>query len=129
MSDDKKWVQDWLKKGDKDLLVARLAIQTDEDLSDIALFHCQQCAEKYLKAFLILHGKPITKTHDLVKLIHECSEFDNRFMTFEEYAHDLTAYAVASRYPDDSVEYSESIAKESLNYVLKLREFILENIG
>jgi len=42
---------------------------TDEppDVED-ALFHCQQAAEKALKAVLIWHDRPFKKTHDLAAL-------------------------------------------------------------
>ncbi|MEW6107540.1 MAG: HEPN domain-containing protein, partial [Bacillota bacterium] len=35
---------------------------------DTACFHCQQAAEKHLKAFLAYHERPIPHTHDLEEL-------------------------------------------------------------
>jgi hypothetical protein len=36
---------------------------------DAACFHCQQCAEKYLKARLVEAGIAFAKTHDLLSLL------------------------------------------------------------
>lgn len=35
----------------------------------VAAFHCQQAAEKYLKAFLTWHGVEFPKTHDIGVLL------------------------------------------------------------
>jgi len=32
-------------------------------------FHCQQCAEKYLKGYLIQQGQPFRPVHDLIELL------------------------------------------------------------
>ena len=42
----------WLRKADSDLKNAELCLAADEAL-DTACFHCQQAAEKAIKAFLI----------------------------------------------------------------------------
>lgn len=41
-------VQSWLKKAQRDLLAAQ---KLAKDLPDIAIYHCQQGAEKALKDF------------------------------------------------------------------------------
>jgi len=46
-------VKAWLKKAENDLSAAENSIEAK--LYDIASFHAQQCAENYLKAFLIFH--------------------------------------------------------------------------
>ncbi|BAZ30792.1 hypothetical protein NIES4074_32540 [Cylindrospermum sp. NIES-4074] len=42
-------VQFWLKKSQRDLTAAQKLAQ---ELPDIAIYHCQQAAEKALKGFL-----------------------------------------------------------------------------
>src|SRR3954470_13752145 len=39
---------------------------------DPLCFHCQRCAEKYLKGRLIEAGLPFTRTHDLEQLLLLC---------------------------------------------------------
>lgn len=46
-------VRAWVRKAESDLKVARDELATLEPATDAVCFHCQQCAEKYLKAYLI----------------------------------------------------------------------------
>jgi len=53
-----------MQKAEHDLLAAAHVLELDEPLTDIAVYHCQQAAEKALKAFLVEHvprsAKPMT---------------------------------------------------------------------
>jgi HEPN domain-containing protein len=95
----KRQVEDWITFAEKDLL-AVLKIVENPDLANIATFHCQQAIEKYFKAFLLEHEKPLVKTHNLLTLygmIREIANFD-----FDE---DLLATVndiyLDSRYPGE----------------------------
>ncbi|UWZ79789.1 HEPN domain-containing protein [Geoalkalibacter halelectricus] len=60
--------REWLAKAREDFLaVEKLA--DDDDLSNVAAFHAQQCAEKSLKAVLEASGQKVPRTHDLIRLI------------------------------------------------------------
>jgi HEPN domain-containing protein len=43
---------DWIKAGSADLAIAELLLRADSCYEGIA-FHCQQCIEKSLKAYII----------------------------------------------------------------------------
>ena len=58
-----KDTREWMAKAVEDLACAIVLSGAGHEGS--ALFHCQQCAEKSLKAFLTWHGRPFRKTHDL----------------------------------------------------------------
>jgi len=45
-------IQQWLLKSQRDLKVANILIDNEESLLDAVVYHCQQCAEKALKAYL-----------------------------------------------------------------------------
>ncbi len=47
-------VKDWLTKVAEDYRVAQLLAESAEPLDDAICFHCQQAAEKLLKALLVL---------------------------------------------------------------------------
>ena len=67
MADDAQHlVLAWLEKARHDLETARRVVAGDPPITDTAVYHCQQAAEKALKAFLIDQGQPIFKTHDLM---------------------------------------------------------------
>lgn len=46
-------VRQWVLKADLDYQGADQLLQSADPLRDIVAFHCQQAAEKYLKAFLV----------------------------------------------------------------------------
>jgi len=66
------------------------------------LFHAQQCAEKSLKAYLVLKHDKLIKTHDLVQLVDLCIKFNKSFEEIRLLAAVLTPYETAGRYPDIS---------------------------
>jgi HEPN domain-containing protein len=55
-------VRGWLSKAANDLRGAHIDLDADPPLIEDALFHCQQAAEKSLKAFLTSHDRPFKKT-------------------------------------------------------------------
>ena len=70
-----------------------------DPLLDAVCFHAQQCAEKYLKAFLTYKEIEFRKTHDLGELIALASKIDSSFEEIIDIGEKLTDYAVDVRYP------------------------------
>jgi HEPN domain-containing protein len=61
----KPLTEEWVRKADGDFLAAQQLFRSrNAPLFDAACFHCQQCAEKYLKAILQENDKPIPKIHN-----------------------------------------------------------------
>ncbi len=67
----------WLLKAANDLRGAEVDLAADPPLPGDALFHCQQVAEKALKAFLTWHDRRFRKTHNLVELGDQSREIDD----------------------------------------------------
>jgi HEPN domain-containing protein len=63
----KKQTEAWIGFAEKDLLAVSEIIE-NQDLTNIAAFHCQQAIEKYFKAFILENDKPLIKTHNLLAL-------------------------------------------------------------
>lgn len=119
-----EYVVQWMKKGDNDLLNAETVIRIDNPPTDTICFHAQQCAEKYLKAYLLSKGEEIIKTHNLRFLIEKCLIYSGDFETLRKEAIILTAYSVETRYPGDLIEYSIKEAKEAIEMAKKIKQFI-----
>ena len=100
----------------------KLAIKDEEPITDVICFHCQQAAEKYLKAYLISKNVDFGKTHNLEYLVKLCSEIDTEFENVK--VGDLSFYAVEVRYPDDFYMPTIDEAKESLKLAKELEVFI-----
>jgi HEPN domain-containing protein len=65
MDNKDELVQNWLIKTQHDLLAAKKLSAEPEIYGDIAIYHCQQSAEKAVKGFLILHNQEFPRTHDI----------------------------------------------------------------
>lgn len=92
-------VQQWLIRANRDLRSAEVLTTSKTPLHEEACFHCQQAAEKSLKAFLVLREVDFQWTHQIELLIDLCAEVDAAFSSLHPTADRLTAYAVRFRYP------------------------------
>jgi len=119
-------VKAWLKKAENDLSAAENSIEAK--LYDIASFHAQQCAEKYLKAFLTYHEIEFEKTHAIEDLLLLASQIDDSFVEMIEKGKKLTPYAVEVRYPLLIQEPSEERTKELLGIAIKIKELVLNKM-
>jgi len=60
--------REWVSKAEGDFATAERELRARKQPNlDAACFHAQQCAEKYLKAFLQEKGIPFGKTHNLAE--------------------------------------------------------------
>ena len=72
-------VRSWLVKAGTDLRSARILGAAEAAPLDTAIYHCQQAAEKAVKAFLVHRGVGPQKTHDIRKLTLQAAAHDARF--------------------------------------------------
>ncbi len=114
----------WLNKARHDIETARRAVDHAEPITDTAVYHCQQAAEKALKAVLIKQGEPVFKTHDLVALLTKCASSDQTFTCWVEVAATLTPYATAFRYPSDDPDPPLTDAHDAIRMAKQLLEFV-----
>lgn len=114
----------WCAIAKEDLGMAKLALSSKYFSS--ATYHCQQCAEKTLKGYLSFKDEPITKVHDLIKLLEQCMKLDDDFEKLYPFARKLNPFSTKFRYPTEFdipdlekttvvIEYAECI----MNFVLK----------
>ena len=92
---------------------------------EIICYHCQQSAEKSLKAFLCANDVEIPKTHDTGILNLQCTEIDNTFSKFQKICEELTIYATETRYPI-RIEVDEGTANRILQQVLDIHNFVVD---
>ena len=97
--------REWLDKALDDPESARVLAAAEHAAN--ALYHCQQSAEKSLKAFLTWHDRPFRKTHNLKELGDACTLIDASLKGIAEEAHILTDYSWKMRYPGDVYEVEE----------------------
>ena len=103
----------WLTKAKRDLLAARKLSSEEEPYLDIAIYHCQQAAEKAVKGFLVFHDHRVKKTHNIGVLLEQAAIFDETLLVHLEAAELLTPYAQEYRYPDEELEPTLKEFKEA----------------
>jgi HEPN domain-containing protein len=114
-------LKSWIAHAEEDYSAAKSLLGLKKPLLGAVCFHAQQCAEKYLKALLILKDVDFPKTHDLPTLNTLCGQtgiltgFDLQQLA------DLTRYAVQARYPGSQPTREE--AKEALEIAKNVRRF------
>ena len=92
-------VREWIGKAENDLLTAAHTLGLGRRCpTDTVCFHAQQCAEKYLKALLVLQGIDFPKTHDLEALFARARNGARPVLSRDDLAR-LKRYATVTRYP------------------------------
>ncbi len=125
----KALIQQWVIKAKHDFETAGRLIDCEDPINDTGVYHCQQSAEKILKAYLCSQGQVILKVHDLTLLIKECMAIDTSFDSFVDAADILTPYAVVFRYPGDVLEPTDDEAKEALQLAKAMMEFVAVKVN
>jgi HEPN domain-containing protein len=117
---------EWIERAEEDY---RAVLALDPaDLPAIVCYHAEQCAEKYVKAALVLHGKEPPRIHDLIDLNEMVVKADPRFGRVVEHLHVLTPYSVAVRYPGMQVTTEDAVVAREVVTDLRTRLRSLLNL-
>ena len=118
---------EWVAKAEGDFATAGREIKARKMPNyDAVCFHCQQCAEKYLKAILQENDVPIPKIHFLLELLGMILKFDTSFEFLKADLDVLEEYSVRYRYPGMSAELDE--AQSAYKSTKAVRTFIRQKI-
>ena len=127
----KKVIQ-WLILADEDLNLASHAFSLGaQSPYRLIAYHAQQCAEKYLKAFLVYHNVDFPYTHSIRVLLKICSNLATWTQTLKD-ADELSPYAITARYPGEEQEVTEAEAKRAIDLARKVRQQVrtaLQQLG
>jgi HEPN domain-containing protein len=94
---------------------------------DAVCFHCQQCAEKYIKAVLQNNNQFIPKIHYLLELLALVLKFDSSYEFLKSDLETLDQYSVRFRYPG---EFAEKVEAQAAYQAAKIvREFTRHKLG
>jgi HEPN domain-containing protein len=118
-----EYLKEWVRKAEEDYEVATaLARRRKSPTPNAVSFHCQQCAEKYLKAYLVQHNVIFPKTHDLLELHRLCLSVDPAFSLIGDLLDLLNPYSVEFRYPGEETTLEE--AKATVKAMKEVRRFV-----
>jgi HEPN domain-containing protein len=115
-------VAHWMGKARSDRLNVENNPAAAEVPWDTVCFHCQQAAEKLLKAVLVMKGESIPRTHDLLDLARRCglSIPSVSSPSFRQALELLNPYAVAPRYEDPRFSEGEDEGREAYEALLRV---------
>jgi HEPN domain-containing protein len=88
----------FIRKGIQDEDASTALLENHDIADEIVGFHCQQAAEKYLKAVLVSRKIEFRKTHDLEELIQLIEDNNIEKPENSEDLGELEPFAVAFRY-------------------------------
>ena len=123
-------VRSWMKKAENDLKNVRIILESKEEDKpyDTVCFHCQQAAEKFIKAYLTLLDLPFPNTHNIGQLIENALVKDSAMTAFLK-ADALTTYGVVIRYPDDYYMPTEKETREAYEIALAIQKYVRQKIA
>lgn len=120
--------KEWVDKAESDFDTADLTLRGREaPIIDAVCFHSQQCAEKYLKAFLQEHRVRFERRHELISLLELCLTLDKDFESLRESLQSLEQYAVLIRYPGLTVP--AEMAEQAFESASNIRDFLRDKLN
>jgi HEPN domain-containing protein len=122
----KRLTAEWVQKAETDFHAATALIKQDLPLHEAVCFHCQQCAEKYLKALLQEASAQVPRTHNLVELLTLITPH-YRLHGFRRGLDFLNRFAVDTRYPGKSASKRQAAA--AVRWAGKVRDTCRPLVG
>ncbi len=123
----KQRTTEWINKAEGDWRMAQREIQVADPVWDGICFHAQQCAEKYIKAFLEEHMIAFQKTHDLVELVDLGSGLLPELDPLRPQLAHLSTFGIATRYP--GAQADRQAADEALRTAEEVRTVVRAKLG
>ena len=127
-------VGQWFAHADEDIRLALGAMNLPGDEGPpyrLISYHAQQCAEKYLKAYLVYQGVDFPYTHNISILLELCSEHADWPKELED-AEELTQYVITTRYPGEDEVVTREEAQRAVEIAQRVRKQVqtaLEELG
>ena len=117
-------VREWLIKAENDLKNAAHTLKMGVDCpTDTVCFHAHQCAEKYLKALLVMLGVDFPKTHSIEDLVAHVPDHLRPGIAADDQDR-LTDYATVTRYPGDYEEIPLAEARRAVTLARRVRAHV-----
>jgi len=121
-------VKQWMIYGDEDLRLARHALTLLSGCPyRLIAYHAQQCAEKYLKAYLVFHRIDFPYTHNISRLLELCEE-NSRWPGKIYEAEELTAFAITVRYPGEDEKVAKKEALRAVDIATKVKQTVRKTL-
>jgi HEPN domain-containing protein len=121
-------LRQWIGKADADLDAAEQLSPAAADnvrRREIVGFHCQQSAEKYIKALLTYHQVDFPKTHHIGRLRMLVDTINHEAAEAMIDAEWLTPFGVETRYAGDAAEMLPGDEVKAIAMARSVKELVL----
>lgn len=118
--------KEWIQYAENDFGVARHLYKTYYPKPlEIICYHCQQSAEKAIKALIIYHGAEggLPKKHNLSFLLSQIKNMENIPDKYYDYADILTPYGIAAKYPNE-LFLEDRHAEQALRFSQEILDWV-----
>jgi HEPN domain-containing protein len=126
MSELVNMTREWVEKADHDLGSAKVIYLHLPDYFDTIAFHCQQAAEKYIKAVLFFHRIEFQRSHDLIYLLELLSRKIEIDESWYKLAVSLNSFSVQIRYPNTIIKLTKEEIESSIQIAEDFRKFAIQ---
>lgn len=118
----KKKARKWLSYAEQDLRLAKHSITISSSCPyRLIAYHAQQCAEKYLKAYLVFKKIDFPYTHNIRSLLQLCpGDWTAEIADADE----LTPFAVTLRYPGVDERVTRKDTLHAIELAKKVRRVV-----
>lgn len=113
---------EWLTKARSDYLFAEASLREFSGFYSQICILCHDAVEKYLKAFLVSHGRRPERIHDLLAVLHTCTELDPKLAGLASHCAILNDYYIPLKYPSHYPEVTREQAEEAFAAAGAIRE-------
>jgi len=118
---------EWVDKAEGDWRVVQREMTAADPVWNVVCFLAQQCAEKYLKAFLEENNTAFGKTHDLVVLLNSTAGHLPELDSLRGQLAHLTTFGIATRYP--GAQADRKAAENALTTGERVRTVVRAKLG
>ncbi len=120
--------KEWVEFAERDYEASLLLAKSHNPPFEIIGYHCQQTAEKYLKALLIENNQPVLFIHDLGKLNTECRKLLPYLSIIQGICERLTPFGTVTRYPGSSMKVGAEHLPLVLTWTQKIRDVVRKQL-
>jgi len=125
-----KTPREWLRYAKGDIDVAEREMAYTSPAYHTLCFLCQSAAEKF-KGYLIAQSWPLKRTHDIVDLLGDCTQYDRTFNVLIPDGVILNEYITQGRYPGDVAfeDIGPDEAQQALKAACRIRDVVLARLS
>ncbi len=122
-------VSEWVASAEHDYDAVQILCRAARIPYEIVGYHCQQCAEKYLKALYVQHDRRPPYIHDLVELLHGVADMCDGSAELVHSCERLTPFGTLVRYPGSGIEVGVEHMPVVMEATDRVRDAVRDCLG